>query len=416
MTVNRTSMNGWYKTRYGEKNDLVPEYAILQQDFPFSKRGKTGASFKEPVRLRQAHGVTFKGGSNIADVYDLQDPITAQWAEMDIKGSEIILRDQIGYGAIAAAMGGDVSYGDVVDETVLGLDNSHRMYVEAAMLYGQSSIATVESVSGSGTSRVWTIAKASWAPGLWSGGENMRLDAYQTVAGTKRNTTAAVQVTGIDPDLRQVSVSGDATDLGNVIGGDVLVFRLAEGELMAGIDKALTNTGTLHGISAATYNLWKGNVHDAGGSALTMGILHAATIKAVVRGLRGALTWYVNTYSWQNLVDNENSLRRYAESTKSEYETGAESVSFRSANGKMTIKHHAMIKAGEAFGLEPTAWRRSGESDLTEDVGSPENPNFFHEIPNKSGREYRNFSSQYFLCRRPSRQVKIKNIVPSGLA
>lgn len=416
MAVTRAAMNGWYKTRYGEKNDLVPEWATLQNDFPFKKSAKTGDSFKEPVRLRQAHGVTVKGGNNIGTVYDLNDPISAEWKELSVKGSEITLRDQIAYGAIAAAMGGDVSYGPVMDETVFGLDQSHRFYIEAGMLYGQTSIAKIEAISGSGTTRVYTISKDSWAPGLWAQSENMKVDSYSAPGGTKRNTTTWITVTGVDPDARQVSVSCTAgADLTATLVNDVLVFYLTDGEFFAGIDKAITNTGTLYGIDASAYSLWRGNVHDAQNSPLTMGILHAATIKARVRGLKGAIKWYCNTYSWQGLVDNENALRRYAESTKTEYETGAQEISFRSANGKMVIAEHPMIKSSEAFGLElDGGWKRGGETDLVDQLAS--DGNFLHEIPNKTGVEIRNFSSMFFLCRRPSRQVKIKNIVPTGLA
>lgn len=414
MTVNRSAMNGWYKNRYGPKNDLVPEWAILQQDFPYEKAKKTGEYYVEPVRLRQAHGVTFKGSASIGTSYTLNDPVSAEWKQLQIQGCEITLRDQIAYGAIAAAMGGDTSYGSIVDETVLGLDQSHRFYLEIGMLYGQTSIGTVESQSGSGATRAFVITKASWAPGLWSQAEKAKFDSYDTVGGTKLNTTQAIVVESIDADTRTINVSGATADLTATVATSVLVFYLSSAEMMTGFDKVITNTGTLHGISASTYSLWKGNTHSAGSSALTMGILHAAAMKPTVRGLRGALTFYVNTFSWGNLVDNENALRRYAEKNGKEYQTGADEVSFVSANGKMTIKHHPCVKAGEAFGISPEDWKRGGEIDLTDELDG-ENPNFFHEVPNSTAREYRNFSSQFFFSRRPSRSVKITNIVSPSL-
>ena len=413
--VSRSQMNGWYKIRYGEKNNLLPESAQLQRDFPFEKRAKVGKSYNEPVKLRASHGVTFKGGANIGTVYDLQSPISPQWEEASIQGTEITLREQIAVGAIAAAVRGEGSFGDVVDETVLGLDESHRFYLEAGMIYGGSSIGEIESVSGSGTTRTWIIKKASWAPGLWAYAEGMKIDCYSTVGGTLRTTSGAT-ITSIDPDARSIVVTGVDAELTNCVANDVLEFYLADGQLFAGFDKVITNTGSLHGISAATYMHWKGSVFDAQNSALTMGMLGRATTRATVRGLRGEFRWYVNTFSWNDLQENENALRRYAESTGREYVQGADEIAFKGTNGsKVSIRAHEMIKAGEAFGVQPKSWLRGGECDLTDDVDGT-NKNFFHEVPGKSGREYRNFSSQFFLCRAPSRQVKIKNIVSPGLA
>lgn len=414
--VSRSQMNGWYKDRYGEKNDLLPEWATLQTDFPFQATKKIGEAYVEPTKLRMSHGVTFKGGANLGTVYDLEAPISPEWKQASVQGTEITLREQIAIGAIAAAIGGDASYGDLVDETVLGLDKSARFYIEAAMLYGGSSIATLESVSGSSTTRAWVVTKASWAPGLWSMAEGMALDCYSAVGGTKRNSNAKIYVTSIDPDTRTVNVSGNATDLTACVAADVLEFCLADGALFSGFDKIITNTGSLHGIDAASYTQWKGNVHDAQNSALTMGLIGHATTKAVVRGLMGAFVWYVNTFSWSNLADNENALRRYAGDTSREYVQGASEIAFVGSNGaKMAIKPHPMIKAGEAFGVQPTQWKRGGEMDLTDDVDGS-NENFFHEVPGKSAREYRNFCSQFFFCRAPSRQVKINNLLPTGLA
>lgn len=414
--VTRSQMNGWYKNRYGEKNNLLPEESTLQRDFPFQQSHKIGEYYVEPTKLRRSHGITIKGGANLGTVYDLNSPVSPEWKQAQVQGAEITLREQIAVGAIAAAVRGDSSYGDIVDETVLGLDESHRFYLELSMLYGQTSIAEIESVSGSGTTRAWVIKKAAWAPLIWAGGEGMTLDAFSAPGGTQRNGNALISLDSIDPDTRTLNVSGNATDLGNVVANDVLVVRMADGALFAGIDKAITNTATFCNINPSTYNLWKGNVHDALGSALTMGLIGVATTKAVVRGLKGKFTWYVNPYSWANLADNENALRRYADKSNQKYAQGAQAISFTGSNGsEMEIKPHGMVKAGEAFGIKPDSWKRGGECDLTDDVDGT-NEDFFHEVPGKSAREYRNFSSQFFFCREPAKQVKIKNLAPTGLA
>lgn len=410
----------WYKNRYGKKNDALPLVAKIQEAIPFSSRAKTGRNYVEPVKLTSSHGLTIKGGSSRGTVYAYESAVSPEMDEVEISGCEITLRDRIAIGAVAAAMGGDTSYGPIVDETVMELMRSHRAYLEIFMLYGQSSIGTITGTpSTSGSNKVCTITDATWAPGIWARGENMRVDVYSAVGGTQRSNAATMVVEAIDFTNRTVELSGDAGDLGDIASGDVIIIRGADGAtgMFTGIDKVVTNTGSLHGIDAATYSLWRGN-HKALSSAvpLTMGVLHAATAEAVDRGLEGAFSWFVPTRSWQNLADNESALRRYADQNGKEYKTGASKLSFIGANGAaMDIIPHPCVKWGEAFGLTPDEWVRGGESDLVDSLPGTPKDQFFHHVEGYSALDVLNYSSQFLFCRKPSRQVKISNLLPSGI-
>lgn len=418
MAVDLAAANGWYKVRYGKKNNALPNVAKVQQLIPFQKRAKTGKSYNEPVLLRSSHGLTIKGGSSRGTVYAYNTPQSPQMEEVSISGCEMTLRDQVAIGAVAAAMGGDTSYGPIVDESVMQLMESHRYYIELGMLYGQTSMGTVETTTTNGSNKDLVITKATWAPGIWARGEKMRVDVYSAPGGTQRSNAATMVVEAVDFATRTVQVSGDSGDLGDIAIGDVIVVRDADGStgLFTGIDKVVTNTGSLHGISASTYSLWKGNTHTVSSVPLTMGILHGATVAAVDRGLEGNFDWLIPTRSWQNLCDNESALRRYAESQGKEYKQGANKLTFYGANGgEMSLTPHSMIKSGEAFGLTPDEWVRGGESDLVDTLeGMPEDQ-FFHNVPGYSALEILNFSSQFLFCRKPSRQVKINGILPTGL-
>lgn len=418
MAIARSNYNGWYKVRYGKKNDAIPSFAILQERMPFQKRAKIGKSYNEPVFLKRSHGVTIRGGTSAGTVYAQNDPISPQSEEATVTGVEITMREQVAIGAVAAAAdGNNTSYGSIVDDAIVGLTEAHRFYIEIGMLYGQTSVGTLSSVSGSGTSRAWVLTQKTWAAGLWSQAEGMSLDCFSAPGGTQRNTNAQILVSSVDPDTRTVNVTGNSTDLTACIAADVLVVRQSDGSTgyFAGLDKVITNTGTLHGISAATYSLWKGNTISAADSPCTLGLLHRATTRGVVRGLSGAFTWYVSTYSWQDLVDNENALRRYASDTRREYVQGAEGIAFVGSNGaKMEILAHPMIKCGEAYGISEDEWIRGGESDLVDTIPGTPDDQFFHHVPGYSALEFLNFSSQFLLCRKPARQVKVTNIVPTG--
>ena len=419
MAIDLAAANGWYKVRYGKKNNALPNVAKVQKLIPWQKRAKTGRSYSEPVLLKSSHGLTIKGGTSRGTVYAYNTPSSPQMDEVDISGCEITLRDQVAIGAVAAALGGDTSYGPIVDESVMQLMESHRFYLELFMLYGQSTIGIIETVTTNGSNEDIVITKASWAPGIWARGEGMRLDAYSALGGTLRSNAATLVVTAIDHATRTVQVSGDAGDLGDLAVGDVLVVRDAGSSTVGaftGIDKVVTNTGSLHGIDAAAYSLWKGNVHTVSTVPLTMGVLHAATVGAVDRGLEGAFDWIVPTRSWQNLCDNEGALRQHAKETGSEYVQGATKLTFYGANGAaMSITPHSMVKCGEAFGLTPDDWVRGGESDLVDTLEGAPADQFFQPVPGYSALEILNFSSQFLFCRKPSRQVKITGLLPTGL-
>lgn len=419
VTIEAGNHQAWYKNRYGKKNDNLPLVAKIQEAIPFQERAKTGRAYVEPVKLTASHGLTIKGGTARGTIYAYNEALSPEMDEVSISGCEVTLRDKISVGALAAAMGGDTSYGPIVDETIVGLAKSHRAYLEVFMLYGQSTVGVVSGTPAtSGSNKVITIATAHWAPGIWARGENMRIDALSALGGTLRSNAAPLVVEAIDFVNRKITVSGDAGDLGDIADGDVLVVRDADGTngIFTGIDKVCTNTGELHGIDAAVYSMWKGNVKTVNSVPLTMGVIHSATVDAVDRGLEGEMTWFVPTRSWQNLVDNESALRRYAEMNGKEYKTGANKLTFLGANGgALHITPHSGVKWGEAFGIVSEDWVRGGESDLVDTLPGTPKDQFFHNIPGYSGFEILNYSSQFLFCRAPHRQVKITGILPAGI-
>ena len=418
--VGLTDLNGWYKTRYGEAQKLVPEWAVLQGMFPFQERKQLGKDFREPIFLSREQGATFVNGSNLGTIQTLNDAVPLHSEEAVLVSNEIHMRSQIAYGAIAAAWSaGPAAFGSAMDEVIMGLDDSHRYRIEALMLYGGASSLGAVLTSTSVSSGIFdlVLTSASWAPGIWVQGQNMRIDVYDTVGGTKRNTSNDVVVSRVTPASKTVRVTGNNTELGTIAPGDVITFKGAGGATagsMSGVDAILTNTGSLFGIDAATYGLWKANSYALASAApLTMSGIHAATAQVVGQGGYGDITFLLSHFAWVDLMDDQAALRRYQESTKSKMENGTNELVFFGVNGgSMRLKPHPMVKAGEAFGLMEDEWVRAGVSDLTSKLPGVGNDDFFLEIPDKTGCEIRNFSSQFTYCRKPCKQVKITNIVP----
>lgn len=416
--VNLAALNGYYKTRYGEKQKLVPEWAVVQDMVEFEERATVGKDFREPLFLQRSQGVTFAAGANLGTIYTLNDSIPLQSQEAVLVPAEITMVESIAYGAIAQAQGaGPAAFGNAMDEVVLGLDESHRFFVEANCLYGQTSIATYTTVTAdTATTLILTISAASWAPGIWAQAEKMLIDVYNGT--TLINTVAAIQVTTlVSTTLRQIKITGNASDITAITGTSNynLVLRGAGGttsQVMPGIDKILTNTGSLFGIDAATYNLWRSNILTLNNVPLTMSGIHSAATAVVCRGGYGDMVFLVSPYAWQDLCDDQAALRRYGDDNRKEFVNGANELTFYGSNGgRMMLKPHPMVKAGEAFGLMTDNWVRGGATDLVNKLSGPNNDDFFLELPTQSGVQIRNFSSQFLYCRKPAKQVKITGIV-----
>jgi hypothetical protein len=113
-----------------------------------------------------------------------------------------------------------------------------------------------------------------------------------------------------------------------------------------------------------------------------------------------------------DMLDDQASLRRYADENKKELVAGASSIKFMGTTGTITYEQHPMVKCGEAFGIKPKEWLRGGDSDLVRQLPGADNQDFFHEVPGVSAYEMRNFQSQFLFCHQPSGAVKISNIVP----
>jgi hypothetical protein len=412
------TLNGYFKQRYGEVSRAVPSFAELQKRIPFEQAARTGDFYNFPVKLRRSHGTTYAGGASHGTAFALNTPIPLTMKNAQVTGTEFVHQEDIAYGVLSAARSqGEAAFGSSLDEVVLDIREEAAYALEMALLYGGTSIAALASVSGASTTRDWTITNASWAPGLWAQGEGMKVDCYDATLTTKRNALADIDVTAVNADTRVVSVSGNATDLTACVATDVLVPKGAVGNWFNGVDKIVTNTGSLFGIDAAAYTLWKGNSYSASSAKLTMGKLQAALTRAVVRGLMEDVTALVSTYSWTDMNNDLAALRRYQEDTKSEMTAGTNSLKFYGSNGgTIEVVNHPMVKAGEAFLLPTKRYKRVGSSDTTFQLPGVDGqePNFFQELESSAGVRLRCYWDQALISTMPAKSVKITAIDPES--
>lgn len=412
-SVNTTStLTGLFREVYGDDiQKLLPEVAKLQKRVPFKEQEKIGKKFVQPVVLAREHGVTYQAAGDGA--FALNTPIAMQMGSAEIDGSQLLLASRLDYESAAKAASGKKAFANATQHLIETMMESAAHRVEVSMLYGQSGIGKQLSESGSGTTRVYTLQTASFAAGIWAGAENAELDFYD--GSTKLNTNAAVVVTAVDLDARTISVSGNASDLTAIDAATLpdIYFKGSYGKEMVGIDKILTNTGSLFGINAGTYGMWKASSYSAGSAALTMAKVLQAVGKAVSRGLNEDVTVLVNPITWGNLNSDQAGLRSFDQSYSSkESKNGSESIVYFGQNGKIEIVSHPCVKEGEAFVVPMKKLKRIGAQELSfKSPGSDEQ--LFRQLDSNAGVELRLYGNQAIFIETPARCVKITNIVNS---
>lgn len=424
------TLNGLFRQKYSkEVKALIPGFAIIQKRVPFSQAELLGDFYHLPVVVADEHGFTY-GGSTAAN-YTLNASIAMQLQDAVVTGSELTLTSEASYGAVSrSSKKGDTAVEKLVDLLMERMKASSTKRVEIGLLYGQSAtgIGQIGTTSGSGTSRVYTISAATWAPGIWAGMENCQLDCLQLAGFTSGpiNTNAAVVVTAVNVGASQITVSGNGTDLTNIDSdisspGVVLFFYGAAGQLvsanvskeMVGIDAIMTNTGTLFGISASTYNLWEANTYSCSSSELSMGKVLAGLALPVARGLMQDVVLFCAPNSWANLNSDLGGQRMYDESySPKKGEKGVNSIVYHGQNGKIEIVAHPFLKQGEAFALPLEVVQRVGSTDVAfRGEGPLGNEDYFFQNTSTNGWTIRAYTDQAIMIEAPAWCVKFTGIV-----
>ena len=421
------TLPGLFKQVYAsEVKDAIPAFSIVQARIPFSKAQLLGDKYHLPVVLADEHGFTY--GGNTAANYTLNAGIAMQLQDAQVASSELTLQSGISYGAVSRAQNkGEQAVESAVRLLIERMKASASKRVEIELLYGASlsGLGVISATSGTGTARVYTISSPTWASGIWAGMENAQLDSYYNTgsSGTQLNTNAAIVITAVSVANKQITVSGNGTDLsaidaqvGTTVGtAATFYFYGAYGNEMSGIDVILTNTGSLFNISAATYNLWAANIYDCQSAQLTMGKVLSGLALAVGRGLMEGVGLLLNPDSFANLVSDLAAQRRFDGSYKSKKgESGVETIEFYGQNGLIELIPHAMIKSGDAMAIPLDQVKRVGSTDVSfrgEMVGGE--MEYLFQNTSTNGWTCRAYTDQAVFIEAPAQCVKFKNIVPT---
>lgn len=402
-------LDGNFKTAYGDSIlDLLPDFAITQKTIKFAPASQTpGKKFAQPVILADEQGVTYVAANG--GVVTLEDSVAGQVSFAEVQGSNVYLRSSLDYEAAAAAASSINAFVGATAHLVKRMAKTATKRLEIASLYGGVGLGTIATVSDSTGTNTLTLTAATWAGGIWAGMEGAKLDAY-TSGGTKVNTNATLVLSSITFSSRTLVVTGNSTDTAALAATNVLFFRGSYGNEMLGLQYITTRSGTLFNIDNSVYSAFRGNSYAVGG-ALSMAKVLAAADLAVLRGLMGDCTLYVNPSVWTTLNVDQAALRRYDYGYKGEKgaENGYEAIIYHYSGGKIQIVAHPMVKVGDGFLFQPKSLKYIGTTKFTFEL--PGNPGrIFLHLADKNGIEFRGIANMALFAEEPAHMVYLSGI------
>ena len=415
----KTTLDGLFRIAYAdEEKDLLPAFMHISEDIPFVQRGKLGELYRQPVILQGEHGITYAPPD--AGAFTLSAPVASVMKKADAKGYQHLLRAAIDYEASFSGEGGTTSFKDTTSLVVMNMKKTVRKRLEIDFIYGNDDEG-MAIVDGAPVANVITILTSSFAAGIWAGSVGAELEIFDSTGATQRTgigSAGQYTIVSVDLDARTITVDDDQ----NVVSTDVIFFRTQTTspaanfvhQSMAGFNKIITNTGTLFGISAATFaDTWKGVVHDVGSTAFSLDEMQKGVAKLVARGAEDDLICYLNPVTWADINNDQAALVRY-QGAQTTFENGSVGLKLRSQVGNVILKSHPYVKESHAFLVTPKLWIRKGATDATFNLGKQGLPGqFFRELTDQAGYELRCYSNQFIFTSMPARALKFKNIVNS---
>lgn len=401
--------NANFKQVYADKlQNLVPESAKLIKMIDMLKKDKApGASFEFPVVVSLENGFSYLGTQGLAATYE--DAEAAGIQRGTVQPSELVLRSILSFGAISRSMNDKGAF-EKATKLILG-NMLQSMYhrLEIQMIHGQSStgLGVIESVTG----LVLKIEDHEWAPGIWNGSKNAKIQIYDSTLATLRG---AAKIASVDYSTKEITV--DALP-GGTVATDVIFFNGAKDNEFMGLHAIASKSGTLFGINNASYDLFKGNTVDvgtnfSGGEAvLSFAKVEAGIAAAMDKGLgQEAYDVFISTRSWNNLLTEQAAKRMYDSSYSSaQVDQGAKAIRFFGMNGEIRIHASTLVKEGYAYGFVAKDLARIGSSDVTFEMPGYEGE-IFSILPDTHGLQVRSYSDQALVCFKPGALVLFRYI------
>jgi hypothetical protein len=411
---------------YGDLANPLPATNSLAEAMPFSKADKIGDRYEFAVRMSTSQGFTYNSDHT---GFAINDSVSAVYQTAYLSGSETLGQEAVSYGDLSRLSDSKGkskgAYDSAISRLILDLTEGAENHREANILYGAGTagavnlgVASAVVTAASGGVITINISQATFAPGMWQVLNNVKLTAYNA-AGTPLNKV--VKVTGMDVSRCRLTLtevtSGAAADIGTKIGlGEMpaFFFNGARTTSMIGLQGIVENTGTLNGISAATYPQWKSHTKAVGG-ALSFDKIQEGVAQVSDTGLEDGLDLWMGSRAWTDLANDEAAFRRYVEQTGGkDANVGFAKLTFVSSCGKLNLRSHRFMKQGIAIGTPTKKCRRIGSRDISFEL--PGNPNkfFWLESSTNAQSSIRCYADQAVLVESPNFAIEFTGITSAG--
>lgn len=413
-------LNGLFKEVYAsDLINLIPDESLLVKAIKFQGREHLlGLTYNQPVIVRSEQGFTYSRPDNGA--FAISVPSSMKTRNANLGAFQIIENSGISYEAVSRSNNAN-SFKEATALVMQDAMESFGRRIEMALLYGQSPTGLGGTTTATGVSATETklaFAVGQWSAGMWTPLEGASLDVYNS-SGVALNTVGPMVVSSIDVSAKTINVTGASADVtaidaaSAVAGGHVRFYSAGTdgADEAVGLDRIMTNTGTLFGIDASVYSLWKANTSPVGG-ALTFAKVQAGVAIAAQRGLSEDVNLYVNPTVWQELSTEVMAFRMLDSSYSSKkQENGTEALEYFSQNGKISVFAHKYVKEGDAFLLPTDRCVRIGSTEVSFNIPGTDNGQVFIQNPGTAGFTFRLYSAQSLLVEKPAACVKFTGIV-----
>lgn len=406
---------GNFKKLYGGYSDPLPSDNTIAQYLEFIPQAKRpGESFTFSVRLGFEHGVTHDVSRT---AYAMNSAVDSIVLPATLTGSTISLRGTIPRDLIAMGLNPNATFEDPVGLKIEGLMDGGEFYREQALISGPGTGAALAnmgvvnaSVSGAdlNATQVINITRASWSATTYTVLRGGKVDIYQADGTTLR--AAEVDVTAMVESTNRITVS-KAGSGATVAATDIILARGAKGNSCVGLQPILENAGSLFGISAATYPLWKSLSYTVGG-AMSRAHIQKLAGRLQSRGVRTGGRLFVNAMTFADLAEEVNTLRRNTDD-KNVRVQGTANLEYDTPCGVIEVAVHSYMKQGIAIFIAKDVGKRVGSTDLTFRL-PPSREWFFQELQDNAGAQLQIYSCQAPVLEKPSYCAILTSISNAG--
>lgn len=421
MALTLSGANALFKEVYSKrKNDIIPDCNILYKELVKVDPQKLGYNAQYFVPLTREWGFTFgASGANTT----LNDVVDATYGRAVVVGTEITMRGQITYGAVASSQTEEAAFMEASSVQVSNLLRTHGLLIEHSAMRGHGYISAIGTVAASGTSCTFVVSLANSALGLMNQLVGCRCDIFHlTSDASPVNTNAAVSITSVAPqtngtiNFTATISSSDAAALDGMSGdtGFLYFYKAKTGASTYSTPLGLLEmcqASTIFNIATSGNPLWTPINYDVQSNPFSLSVLDDALGQAVGNGLEDGGVVLLNPRVFATLNSLSQGKRMLDQSyDKNTFTTGTKGIMVMTQVGPVELRPHMYMPVQEAVFFVPKFASFRGPRGLEFGVpGSNPNEPLFH-IQDKTSFEYRTYSNIALYYSKPGTAIRWYNI------